>query len=296
MDKSPCSIDPRNFTSKSDLRTSGVYGLRLNLPETAGLLVPVPSSWAAWTVRQTTGADRLEEFIGTEDAAKPVHGGGSVHVDRRNATTTFSLPAVRPDEVIVHPMLSFTAVVAARWRGAQSFHAGAVVIGDGAWAVLGLKGAGKSTLLASFAAAGHPVLCDDVLVIEGDRCLAGPRSVDLRHRSATRFPAAGFLGIVDGRERWRLPLGQMAPEIPLRGWIVLEWGEPAIVSVGPAERFALLAESLAVRLPPPNPQVLFDLARLPMLSVARTPDLERLEQIIDAVTDAVEQTDGRVNS
>ena len=206
-----------------------------------------------------------------------------MRVDRTTSTTTFELPHPRPAELVVHPMLSFTAVVAARWSGAQSFHAGAFLLNGGAWGVLGRKGTGKSTLLAGLANQGYPIVADDVLVVRGTKCLAGPRAIDLRRDVAAEFPEATFRGVVNGRERWRLPLTEIPPETPLYGWVVLEWTADGASAVGPAERFGLLAESLAVRLPPPNPAALFELARLPMLSVARPPDIRRLDAVIAAI-------------
>ena len=50
-----------------------------------------------------------------------------------------------------------------RLRGALAFHASAVQIGTGAIGFVGPRGAGKSTLAAALAAAGCPVVTDDVL-------------------------------------------------------------------------------------------------------------------------------------
>lgn len=50
-----------------------------------------------------------------------------------------------------------------RLRGITCLHASGVVVDGKAFALTGLSGAGKSTLAASFAAAGYPVLTDDIL-------------------------------------------------------------------------------------------------------------------------------------
>jgi hypothetical protein len=55
-----------------------------------------------------------------------------------------------------------------RLRGALAFHASAVQIGDGAIGFIGPRGAGKSTLAAALAAAGCPVVTDDVLHVRWD--------------------------------------------------------------------------------------------------------------------------------
>jgi hypothetical protein len=265
----------------------GAYGLTIELPDAEPVLGPADSSWPTWAVLQLKGSEAADEFIGPDNAAKPYPEGGCTLVDRRTNTTTFVLPELRPADLIVHPMLSFTAVVAARWSGAQSFHAGAFVLDGGAWGVLGRKGAGKSTLLATVAAHGYPVVCDDVLVVRGRTCLAGPRAIDLREGVAPRFPQASFRGVINGRERWRLPLPETPAEIPLHGWLALEWGPRSIAPLGPGERFGLLAESLAVRLPPPDPSALFDLATLPMLSVGREPDLQQMDSLIGVLTSGI---------
>lgn len=50
-------------------------------------------------------------------------------------------------------------------QGRLVLHAGAVQVGDLTIAFIGGSGSGKSTLTASFHAAGHPLLCDDGLVL-----------------------------------------------------------------------------------------------------------------------------------
>ncbi len=50
-----------------------------------------------------------------------------------------------------------------RWRGTTCLHASGVLVHGAALAITGASGAGKSTLAAAFAAAGYPILTDDVL-------------------------------------------------------------------------------------------------------------------------------------
>jgi len=50
-----------------------------------------------------------------------------------------------------------------RLRGTTCLHASGVLVNGNALAITGSSGAGKSTLAASFAAAGYPILTDDVL-------------------------------------------------------------------------------------------------------------------------------------
>lgn len=62
---------------------------------------------------------------------------------------------------LLGPVMGF----ALRLRGVLALHASAVLIDGRAVALVGQSGAGKSTTAAAFAAAGYPVLADDVLAI-----------------------------------------------------------------------------------------------------------------------------------
>ena len=53
-----------------------------------------------------------------------------------------------------------------RLRGTTCLHASGVLVNGNAFAITGASGAGKSTLAASFAAAGYPILTDDVLPLK----------------------------------------------------------------------------------------------------------------------------------
>lgn len=62
---------------------------------------------------------------------------------------------------LLGPILGF----ALRLRGVLAFHASAVLLNGRAVAMLGPSGSGKSTTAAAFAAAGAPVLADDVVAV-----------------------------------------------------------------------------------------------------------------------------------
>ena len=62
---------------------------------------------------------------------------------------------------LLGPLLGF----ALRLRGVLALHASAVLIGGRAVALIGPSGTGKSTTAAAFAAAGIPVLSDDVVAV-----------------------------------------------------------------------------------------------------------------------------------
>ncbi len=86
---------------------------------------------------------------------------------------------------LLGPLLGF----ALRLRGVLALHASAVLIGGRAVALLGPGGAGKSTTAAAFAAAGVPVLADDIVAV---RVIGGV---------ATAFPSYRLLRLWDESEQ-----------------------------------------------------------------------------------------------
>lgn len=110
-----------------------------------------------------------------------------------------------------------------RLRGALSLHASAVQAGAGAVAFVGPHGAGKSTLAAALAAAGRPMVTDDVLHVR---------------RAGTQWVAEPFPSML---KLWphgaRLALGR-ATELPR---IVEGWDKRALV---PGEGVTAAASSL----------------------------------------------------
>lgn len=154
--------------------------------------------------------------------------------------------------------------------------------------MLGEKGAGKSSMLAALAGAGTPIVCDDVLVVEGTTALAGPRSIDLRKDAANRFGVGEPLGVLGDRERWRVPLGGIEPELPFCGWVTLRWSEEqAIRRLHGAERVHELLEHLALRVPPGNPGAVLDLAALPFLELSRPRRWSSIGRTVEFLLDAV---------
>lgn len=166
---------------------------------------------------------------------------GTIAVDRRERTAVIETAEPLEPAELVHPYLWPVASVLARWQGHETFHAGAVVSGDGAWAVLGDRGDGKTSLLAWLnRRAGLPVLTDDLLVAHGQDVYAGPRCLDLRVEAAERLGIEG--SIVRATLRRRLSLPPIHGRLAFRGWIFLEWGSPtAIEAVPPAARLSRLA-------------------------------------------------------
>lgn len=251
----------------------GAYGLRVHGIEVpSNQLVDAPAAWQSVEVRVrlTTDPQPPAEYINGETACLGVRAGGSVVLDRGSGRATFTLAERPTASALVHPHLAAVAAVWAHWSGREGFHAGAFLAAGGVWGLLGDKGAGKSSTLAALARMEVPVLCDDVLVLEGSTALAGPRSIDLRADAAHSLGVGEPLGIVGDRERWRIPLAPIAPELPFRGWVTLRWAEePRIRPLRGAERMRELLAHRALRVPPRTPAALFDLGDRPFFEFSR---------------------------
>jgi hypothetical protein len=272
---------------------AGAYGLHLpDLEDAADLLVEAPEQWIRWQTVLATGSGTPTEFVEQSRARLRSEPSGWVDIELATHTSTMHLPREPSHAHIAHPFLSSTAVVVAHWRGLQSFHAGAFVTQCGVWAILGHRGAGKSSLLAALSCVGVPILTDDLLVI-GDELqgFAGPRCIDLRRETASALGVGVALGVVGTRERWRLHLDSVAAELPLAGWICLDWGEPAILAVPVQERIRALYENIGLRVEQHDPSTLarfMDLLALPMVRVRQPKSIATLTENAKAVLDYVE--------
>lgn len=252
----------------------GAYGFRLRgLDRARELLVDAPADWPqlelGWRVDGGPLPER--ELVSEQRAELLLTSGGSVSLERDGLRAYYVLPRTPPDAALVHPHLAPVAAVASRWLGRESFHGGAVVIGDGAWVVLGDKQAGKSSTLAWLALAGQHVLSDDLVVLDGLAVLAGPRSIDLRASAAARLGVGEPLGRIGLRDRWRLKLAPVPAQVALRGWILLAWGgeAPSLTALRGAERLEQIVPHRAVRLLPADPAALVALSALPCYRLRR---------------------------
>jgi hypothetical protein len=219
------------------------YGLRL-----AGLQ---SARWLA-----VTGADRWPEVSIDRDVG--IAGEPALDVD----ALVLRLRADADHRELVHPLLGRIGSQLALARGGDAMHAGAVSGAAGAWGIIGAKGAGKSTLLAALAAAGTPVVTDDVLVFANGTAMAGPRCIDLRPE-ADRFGSAVDVRPNDPRRRVSLP--RIEAEHRLAGFIHLEWSD-AEPGLEPLDHRAALERLLVLRSEkgyPVDPRKLLDLAALP---------------------------------
>jgi len=279
--------EPSRAADQAPSTCPGAYGLRL--PALQGcreLLADAPQRWTEWRIDVGAGSGAPAELL--EDARARIRSApsGWVDIDRERRSSTINLPKTPAPAEIAQPFLGSTAIVAAHWAGLHSFHAGAFVAHDGrAWAILGSRGAGKSSLLAALALTGTPILADDVVVVGEDlQGLAGPRCIDLRTETAAALGVGEPLGVVGTRERWRLrldPVAPVAPEVPMGGWIQLEWGEPEIYGVAPEQRVRTLLANVALRAEQRDPAALsrlMELFALPMVCVRRPRKLERISE------------------
>jgi hypothetical protein len=182
--------------------------------------------------------------------------------------------------------------VFARWRGLETLHAGAFVDDrGGAWAVLGDRGAGKSSLLAALAAAGRDVVADDLLVLDGGDCFAGPRCVDLRPDAVVEL-GLGTLPPVRSTERRRLVLEPCQGRLALHGCIYLEWGERiAIEPLTPGEHLGRLTAQRRIAGLGANVDQLLGLSGLPAFRLRRPQASGRIDVTRGALLEAVRGAD-----
>ena len=234
----------------------GAYGFRVKgLSRVAAQLVPAPAHWPALEIAWACGSGAAPDAeFGEERACLPLRTGGWIEFERVPSRARLVLPSEVPEAAITHPLLGIAAVVPAYWLGCESFHAGAFAVDGEVWAVVAEREAGKSSLIASLALAGFPIVCDDVLVLSGMTAFAGPRSADLRGPAAAALGVGEPLGRVGDRDRWRMALGAVAPELPLRGWITLRWDERTeLRPLRGAERLRHVVAHRAFLLAAPDP-------------------------------------------
>ncbi len=143
--------------------------------------------------------------------------------------------------------------------------------GGHAVVVLGDKEAGKSTTLAWLATEeGATVLTDDLVVLEDNRVLVGPRSIDLRVEGG-RPEVSGHL--VRSGERHRLHLPPAPASLRLGGVVALAWGPLfELEPLGFTERMELLGRQRMFRTIPANATAILELASVPAIRASRPRD------------------------
>jgi hypothetical protein len=263
------------------------YGFRWSGLSSPALRLSGADDWPLLSVRHTRGSENGASPVDVDRASIQTLA-ARLRLDRASATVEIVSSHEVPVADLVHPTLWPAASVFARWRGRETLHAGAFTLdGEIAWAVLGERGAGKSSLLSALALRGIDVLCDDLLVIDGDRCFAGPRCIDLRPGAAAALGVAREAPVVRSTERRRLALEPCTSTYRLGGLVSLAWADSIDVSrLTPAESFGLLFNHRRVSALGADFPHLLELAGLPTLRFTRPRDWRALGAAIAELTDA----------
>lgn len=265
----------------------GAYGLRVTGMD-ADLLGSVPGHLPPLHIAYRQEHRKFDGSSMDDDRATfALDNGGGLLVDRVTGRATFSGHRRPTSADTVHPLLTAAAAAMGRWSGYEHFHASGFVAHGRAWGLLGGKESGKSTLAAWLGDRGYPIVCDDMLTIRAQTAFAGPRCVDLRPEPA-RYLGIGDRADTDGsRERWRVGLASIDAEVPLGGWLFLEWGDVAGVRrLRPGDVLRHLGASRTWRGFPGDPVVLLDLAALPAWALCRPRAWSSFE-IVGASVEAV---------
>ena len=257
------------------MKVTGVRSLRM-------LVAPPPDPWTEVRVERGPLDRAQAPSFDERRATLELRDGGHVVLDRERRTAGYFTPAPLTDDELVHPFLAPVGAVFARWLGRQALHAAAFLADGGAWAVLGGRGAGKSTTIAGLHLKGHPVLTDDVLVIDGGVALAGPRSIDLRGDAAEGLEAVAAPARGGTRERIVLPA--VPAEVPIVGLIFLEWGESLESRrLPPGELLGRLSRCRMARRLGEDPLGLLEVAALPGWVVERPRAWGSLPGLLDRI-------------
>ena len=273
-----------------DTPAVGAYGLRLRgLDGAERLLVEAGPAWPELTVERAQSDEVLDvEELSSDSARLRLRTGGFVTLERGSRTARFSTPRLLSNDEVVHPFLAPAGAVMAEWDGRSCLHAGAFVRAGSTWAVLGEREAGKSSTLAWLALHEHDVLTDDVLVLDGGTAFAGPRAIDLREEASLHLEAGTNLGRIGARDRFRIELRPIEPQLPFAGWVFLTWAETASVRrLRPGELVERLLRQRVLRVPPPDPDRWLELATRPAWELARPRDWSMLQAALDLLFESL---------
>jgi hypothetical protein len=272
----------------TDTPTRGAYGFAIRgAGQAERMLIEAPSSWPELSLQQVIGAAPAAVAIGADRAVIELLPSGTVELDRRAGTVIYAVETPMGVDALVHPYLAPAAAVHAAWKGWEPYHAAGVVIEGRVWGIAGDREVGKSTLVAALHAAGHPVMSDDLLVLEGETVFCGPRTVDLREAAAERFGATRDLGVTGMRRRWRIDLGAAPATARFAGWIYPVWSERiSVTSVPLQERLERPQQHRAASFRPTPPGHAMWLAGRPAYEFARPQSWEDL----DAATEVLVAT------
>ncbi len=268
----------------------GAYGLRLSAPVEDRFLVDVPADVPEWELEWRTGTyqEGEPERVSEDEAVVNLQPAGRAHIQRDQRRSTLYLPDEPKTEAWPHPHLSSTAVVAGRWLGRQSFHAGSFVHEGKAWAILGEREDGKSSALAWLALHDIPVMADDIVIIDDGHVLAGPRCLDLRQSAKEHFGAGNYIGKIGTRERWRIALGATPYKAPFAGFIVLGWdAETATTTLSAAQRLPLLLSHRGLHVPEVDEMAWLTFLAHPMVELRRPQQWSAMDAAMSALLSAL---------
>jgi hypothetical protein len=267
---------------------NAAYGFRWGGLYSPALGLVGADDWPLISVRERHASD---DDVTTVDAdrASIQTPTAQLRLYRTSSTMEIVSPLSVPISDVVHPTLWPAASIFARWRSRETLHAGAFSLdGETAWAVLGERGAGKSSLLAALALRGVEVLSDDLLVIDGNHCYAGPRCIDLRPEGAAALGVVRYASMVRSTERRRLALEPCSGTYRLGGFVSLAWGASISASpVAPAESFGLLVDHRRVGALGADFAYLLELSGMPALRFTRPHAWRSLGSAVAELTQAV---------
>ena len=277
--------------SSGDFTTSGhaAYGLRLLGIGMVDGLRPAPQEWEAWTITRTIEAgfelEGDEMSVWDDRALIPLPGLGRISVHRGRREIVFVTSRRLSDEAVLHPGLVPVAAVVNWWKGRACIHASAIVSEGQVWALLADRGGGKSTTAALLVRRAHGLFTDDMLIVEGTRCFAGPPSVDLRADASERL-GGDSVGRIGRRERWRKSLPGSTPEAALGGLIELVWtdGAASVEELDLAHRIELVGRHASM---PIDGEQLLALASRPALRFTRPRGLDQADAGIELLERAI---------
>ena len=252
----------------------GAYGLRIEgiADDLHAQLGPAEPSWPSVDLRGGVSDSSDDRAVVSESEARVgLPGGGEIVVRRNPMAAEVLLPTRPSNDELLHPYLGYVSAIAARWLERDCIHAGAFVVDEQAWGLIGAREAGKSSTLGWLAAQGYRVVCDDMLVFDQhDHVFAGPRFIDLRREAADILGDGKPVGSVGSRRRWRLPVAAVPPRLPFAGWVILGWAPTVeIRRARVARRLAVIKAQLSLFTSPRDAASLLDLAAFPAWELTR---------------------------
>jgi hypothetical protein len=277
----------------SSVPVAAAYGIRVRgLGDLPGLALRGAEDWPAVRFTRELTDDALPAESEVRDGgATIVNPVATLLVDRAGAAVRVRSSRPVPEADLVHPCLWPVGAVFARWRGAETLHAGAFAQGGdgGAWAVMADSRGGKTSFLAMLALAGAEVLTDDLLVVERGECLAGPRSLDLRPEVVERLALGDRItASVRSTSRERLLLGSCDGRWPIAGFVELAWGETvAVQRLAPAAGLAALARHRRVQGLGAEFAQLLELVERPILRLSRPVGWHSADEAVQRLLEAI---------